>query len=109
MESGVISGFKVLIDYNQIGYHWFKVDIFLREFSKLHQIIKYIETNPHLYCVDNTLGYADLELEFYLKNVDQLHQIIEDLSIKFPKIIRNYTYFRVVEPHKFRVLDMIQI
>ena len=109
IESGVILGFKVIIDTSRLGYQGFKVDLFLREHNKIHQIIKYIEVNPHLFAVDYTLGYADLELEFYLKNVNQLHQIIEDISIKFPKIIRNYTYVTDVEFHKILILDIKQI
>jgi len=106
IKSGIICSYKVLIDFNKLGFKWFKVDIFLREYSKIQQIIQYIEKNPYLHTVDNTLGYADLELEFLLKDVDQLHQIIEDISTKFHKNIRNYSYFRLVEPHKYLNLDM---
>jgi hypothetical protein len=42
-----------------------------------------------------------LELELIVNNVDQLKQIIEDISIKFPNIIRSYMYFRVVKSHKW--------
>lgn len=109
MESQIITGFRVEIDFNKLGYQWFKVDLYLKEYSKIHPIIKHIETNPHLYYVDNTIGYADLELEFLLKNVNQLHQIIDDISNKFPKTIRKYTYFHIIESHKFEILDMKQI
>ena len=109
MESRIIRGFRVEIDFNKLGYQWFKVDLYLKEYSKIHPIIKYMETNPHLYYVDNTIGYADLELELLLKNVNQLHQIIDNISNKFPKTIRNYTYFHIIESHKFEILDMKQI
>ena len=109
MKSGIICGYKTLIDFNKLGYKWFKVDIFLREYSKIQQIIQYIEKNPYLHTLDTTLGYADLELEFLLKDVDQLHQIIEDISTKFHKNIRNYSYFRLVESHKYLNLDMEKI
>ena len=106
IESGVIHGFYALIDYSKLGYQWFKADLYLKEYSKIYQIIKYIEKNPHLVGIDNTFGYVDLELEFILKNINQLHQIFEEISTKFPDCIRNYSYFRVVEAHKFLVLDI---
>ncbi|UCF13636.1 MAG: Lrp/AsnC family transcriptional regulator [Thermoplasmatales archaeon] len=97
----VILGFSVELDLNKIGYQVWKVDFYLSEYTKINQIIKYIEKNPLLYCVDYTIGYADLELEINVKNINQLHEIIEDLHSKFPKIIRNYSYFRVVEFYKW--------
>jgi DNA-binding Lrp family transcriptional regulator len=104
IKSGIILGFKVEIDWNRLGYQCFKIDFYLREYGKINQIIKYIEMNPNLVYVDYTVGYADLELEFYLNNITQLHQIVEDLFIKFPKVIRNYTYFTTIKEHKSFIL-----
>ena len=101
IELGAILRFHVTINWEIIGYKWFKVDLYLKDYNKLHQIIKYLETNPHLAYIDKTFGYADLELELIVKDVNQLKQIIEDLSSKFPKMIRNYTYFSVAQSHKW--------
>jgi len=101
IELGVILKFHITINWEIIGYKWFKVDLYLKDYNKIHQIIKYLETNPHLSYIDKTLGYADLELELIVKNVDQLKQIIEEISIKFPKMIRSYMYFSVAKSHKW--------
>jgi Lrp/AsnC family transcriptional regulator for asnA, asnC and gidA len=104
IELGVILRFHITINWEKIGYKWFKVDLYLKDYNKMHQIIKYLEENPHLSYIDKTFGYADLELELIVKNVDQLKQIIEDMSSKFPKMIRSYTYFSVAKSHKW--IDM---
>ena len=104
IKSGIILKFEVGIDLNKLGYQLFKIDFYLREYSKINQIVKYIEKNPNLVYVDYTIGYADLELEFYLNNITQLHQIVEDLFKKFPGIIRNYTYFVVIKEYKNFIL-----
>ena len=101
IDKGIILKFHITIDWELVGYKWFKVDLYLKDYNKIHQIVKYLETNPHLSYIDITFGYADLELEMIVNNVDQLKQIIEDISIKFPNIIRNYIYFRVVKSHKW--------
>jgi Lrp/AsnC family leucine-responsive transcriptional regulator len=101
IEIGVILKFHLTINWEKIGYKWFKVDLYLKDYNKIHQIIRYLETNPHLSYIDKTLGYADLELELIVKNVDQLKQIIEEISIKFPKMIRSYMYFSVANSHKW--------
>jgi Lrp/AsnC family transcriptional regulator for asnA, asnC and gidA len=103
-EQNVILGYSIELDLDKIGYQVWKVDFYLSEYNKVNQIIKYIEKNPLLYCVDYTIGYADLELEINVKNINQLHEIVEDLHSKFPKIIRSYTYFRGVKYYKWYTL-----
>lgn len=100
IDIGVIQWFRVNMDLTKLGYRWHKVDIVLRDYKKLSQISKHIELNPHFVCIDKTLGYVDLEMEFFLRNINELHQIMEDLSVKFPNTIRNYSYVYVVETHK---------
>ncbi|OGS40388.1 MAG: hypothetical protein A3K77_02055 [Euryarchaeota archaeon RBG_13_31_8] len=100
----VILGFTVELDLNKLGYQTWKVDFYLSEYTKLNQIVKYIEKNPLLYCVDYTMGYADLELEINVRDISQLHDIIEDLHSKFPKIIRNYSFFRGIKFYKWYTL-----
>jgi Lrp/AsnC family transcriptional regulator for asnA, asnC and gidA len=97
----VILGYTIELDLDKIGYQVWKVDFYLSEYTKIHQIVKYLEKNPLLYCVDYTIGYADLEVEINVKNNNQLHEIIEDLHSKFPKIIRKYSYFRGVKFYKW--------
>jgi Lrp/AsnC family transcriptional regulator for asnA, asnC and gidA len=97
----VILGFSVELDLNKLGYQVWKVDFYLSEYTKLNQIVRYIEKNPLLYAVDYTIGYADLELEINVRDISQLHDIIEDLHSKFPKLIRNYSYFRGIKFYKW--------
>jgi Lrp/AsnC family transcriptional regulator for asnA, asnC and gidA len=97
----VILGFSVELNMDKLGYQTWKVDFYLSEYTKLNQIVKYLEKNPLLYCVDYTIGYADLELEINVRDISQLHDIVEDLHSKFPKIIRNYSYFRGIKFYKW--------
>jgi len=97
----VILCFTVELDLDKIGYQVWKVDFYLSEYTKINQIVKYLEKNPLLLCVDYTIGCADLEIELNVRSISQLHNIIEDLHSKFPKIIRNYSYFRVVKFYKW--------
>lgn len=100
-ESGVIKAFRVDIDLSKLGYHRYKVDIFLKDYEKLHTIIKYIENNPNLDEVILSIGYVDLEVIFILNNSNQLHEIMKDLQIKFPNAIKNYVYFSAIKTYKW--------
>jgi len=101
IKSKVILGFSVELDIDKLGYQTWKVDFYLSEYTKLNQIVQYLEKNPLLYCVDYTIGYADLEIEINVRDNSQLHDIIEDLHAKFPKIIRNYSFFRGIKFYKW--------
>ena len=109
ISSGIIIYFTINLNLGLLGYQYFKVDFFLKDYSLKYKIIKYIEKNPHLYAVDNTIDFADLEIELYLKNINHLHQFIEDISTKFPKSIRNYKYFQVLDNFKYSRLELKEI
>ena len=100
-ESGVIKAFRVNINLPKLGYQFQKVDIILKDYTKLPKIIEYIEKNPYLDEIIQSVGYADLELVFILKNANQLYRIMDDLSIKFPNTIKNYISFSATKTHKW--------
>lgn len=100
MESEIIIGYRINLDFPKLGYYEYKVDIELNQFDKLGKITKYVVANPYLFEVCKTIGYVDLELIFILNNSYQLNQIMEDLSSKFPDAIKNYTYYSGIKLHK---------
>lgn len=104
IKSGVIQGFRIDIDPFKIGYQYYKVDIDLNDYKKIHQIISYIKNNPNLVCIEKSAGFADLELRFYVKDLNELKNIMKDLTIKFASIIRNYNYFYASEIYKIKFI-----
>ena len=54
-------------------------------------MINYAKYNPHLIMIDKAIGYYDLELNLWVENLNHFHQILDDLAIKFPNAIKNYT------------------
>jgi len=104
IKLGIIQGFRTEIDISKLGYHAFKVYIFLKEFKHRSEIINYVKFNPNLVCIDTTTGETHLELEFHLENIGQLYQIMQDLIKKFPNVIRNYKSVSLVKRHKYRYM-----
>ena len=96
----VIQGFRVSIDYSKLGYRFFKVNIDLNDYNDRSRMITYIKYNPNLIMIDKSIGYYDLELDLWVENLNRFHDIMDDLTIKFPKSIKNYTYVHDVKLHK---------
>ena len=100
----VIQGFRVNIDYAKLGYQFFKVNIDLDDYNERSRMINYAKYNPHLIMIDKAIGYYDLELNLWVENLNHFHQILDDLAIKFPNAIKNYTYVHDVKLHKLLYL-----
>lgn len=100
-QLGVIQGFRTDIDISKLGYHIFRVNIFLKDYKQRSEIINYIKFNPNLVFIDTYTGEADLEIEFYLEDMNQLHQIMQNLMKKFPDAISYYKHLNIIKYHKF--------
>jgi Lrp/AsnC family transcriptional regulator for asnA, asnC and gidA len=104
VEKGVILGFRALVDYSLIGYQYFKVDLILKDPKRIHEISDYIVKNPHLMGKMKSIGHVDLELVFFLQNANHLYEIMNDLTSKFPEVIRNYNYYTHTKTYKYQYL-----
>jgi len=103
-QLGVIKGFRVDIDISRLGYHIFRVHIFLRDYNQRNKVINYIKYNSNLVFIDTYTGDADLEIEFHLENMNQLYEIMQNIIEKFPNAIRDYKHLNIIKYHKFLYL-----
>ena len=104
IDLGVIQGFRIDIDHLKFGYQYFKADIELIEYKERKKILNYIKSNPHLVIINETAGYVDLEIELVVESLNQFYEIMQDLNIKFPNTIKNYTYFYAPKIYKMHYL-----
>ena len=93
-QKKIILGYKPLLDLNLLGYDYFKLDIVLKDTSKIKNLMNYAESNPFVMYIDRTIGGSDFEFDVEVKNKQQLLEIVEDLRTKFPEI-REWHYFSV--------------
>jgi DNA-binding Lrp family transcriptional regulator len=107
MKIDVIQAFRVNINYLQLGYHLYKVNVDLNNYHQRGRMINYIRYNPHLSMIDKSIGYHDLELDFYLSDLYHLHEIMDDFTIQFPNDIKNYTYSHDPILHKLLYIPEI--
>ena len=96
----ILQAYRANIDFSKLGYHLYKVNIDLMDYNQRNRIINYIKNNQYLAMIDKAIGYYDLELDFYLKDLNHLHEIMDDLTVKFPNDIRNYSYVHDPTLHK---------
>jgi len=101
LNSGIIKGFKVNIDFSKLGYRIFKIDINLKDRIEIKDIAKFITRNPHVRWQGYTIGYVDLEFEVILRNIDELHKFMEEIAKKFPDSIKDFSYYSTIKQVKY--------
>ena len=101
IKMDIIKGFRPNIDYSQLGYQYYKLDLYLKDYNKRNEIISYIRNNPHLYAIDVTTGVSHLELEFHVKKLESLNNIMSGINNNFPGAMRNYRNLIFKKIHKY--------
>jgi DNA-binding Lrp family transcriptional regulator len=100
LASNIIIAYRLNINYPKLGFYMYKIDIGLNQLEKLDKISNFIKTYPNFSYMCKTIGYVDLEVGFILQNPHQLNEIMEDLSKKYPDVIKNYSYFSGIQTYK---------
>lgn len=98
-KKGIIQGYRFIFDFNLFGYEYFKVDLNLRDITRLKELINYAKLNPNILYIDQTIGGSDFEFDLEAKNKIEFLEIMKELKTKFPEI-REWNYFTLRKYHK---------
>jgi len=99
-KEGLIQAFRVAVNQSLLGFKLYKADIFLKNHSQRINIINYIKQNPYLMYISTSTGLCDLEFEFIVKSQKELIDIIEDINLKYPNSIKNYSVYGDFKDYK---------
>jgi len=102
----IIQGYRFIFDFNLFGYEYYKVDLNLRDITKLKELIDYAKTHPNILYVDQTIGGSDFEFDIEVKNKILFLEIIKELRKKFPEI-RDWNYFTLRKYNKLLYYPII--
>ena len=92
-EKGVIQAFRVDINRSKIDLQLFKIDIYLKEFSKRNEIINYLEKTGSIECLNVATGWSDIEPEIVVQNMNKLIELIEEINNTYKNVIRRVEYW----------------
>lgn len=101
IKIGIIKGFSIELDFTKFEYNQFKANLLLNKHKGLNKVINYIKRNPNLVAIYKTVGYVDIELVFNVRNINDFYNIMENLTEKFPDLIKSYTYMYDLDTHKW--------
>jgi Lrp/AsnC family leucine-responsive transcriptional regulator len=103
-KTGVIQAFRVNIDLSKLGFHHYKLEIYLKDHKQGKAIWNFLKDKRYLDYLNVAVGWCDLELEIIVEDVDRLSEIMEEINTKFPNSIKKQTFWIFEKYHKDRWL-----
>ena len=97
----VILGYKILLDFSQLGYQYFKVDLELEDLSIIPALAQYILQHPNIIYREITLGGSDFEFDCEFKSDLEFYQFMDELKKLFPQQIRHYSFYQALKIYKY--------
>lgn len=102
-ETGIIQGFRILVDYSKLGYQLYKVLITTQNFDEKieKEIISYCASQKNIIdIIIKGIGPWNVELQIDAKNNQEFHNIFKDFKNRFNEIIRNHETLLMVDEYK---------
>ncbi len=110
-ESGIIQGFRILIDYPRLGYQLYKVLITTQNLNgeTEKKMISYCSTQPNIVdIIIRGIGPWNVELQIDAKNNAEFHKIFRDFKNQFSAIIKNHETLLMIEEHKLNYYPILK-
>lgn len=98
----VITGYKIALNYQKIGYLFFKLLINLRSASakRIASFKEYCKGHPNFTYWVAVIGEWDMENEIEVENMQEFYTILNDMRNKYSDIIQNIDWVIITKEHK---------
>lgn len=103
LKKEIILGFKVALNYEKLGIHFYKVFVYLDSPKKerVDQLIRYFEHNKNIIHHVKVIGNWDFEPEFEVYSEEEFDKILNEIKDKFSDIIKKADVLTISKEHKF--------
>ena len=108
-EKKIIVQYKASIDYNKLGYEFYKTFLYFNNLSEMDQnrIMEYIKQHPNILHMIKQISPWDMELEIMVKSYQEYNKIINNLKKEFANIILDVESAIMSEDHIFPAEKMV--
>lgn len=97
------------MNYNKLGYKFYKSFLFLRNLSKEdeNRLTQYVKSHPNIINLVKQISPWDIELEIMVKSHQEYNKIIDDVKEEFSEIIVDVESAIMSEDYVFPAEKMI--
>ena len=103
LKTGVINNFRLVIDYDKLGIHFYKTFFYLKnpEEKRLRQLLRKLNINPNVIHNLKVIGEWDLEPEFEFENKEDFQKTVQELMNEFSDIIQRISVIDILKEYKY--------
>jgi DNA-binding Lrp family transcriptional regulator len=99
-KKGVLLRSRPKLDLAKIGYEYYKLDIYLDDYSAREKIEQYLFCLPNVIYAFDVLGGADLEVDIHTRSFDEFMEIQDGIKKKFSSAISHTEYYQFKKEYK---------
>lgn len=99
-KSGIIQGYRALIDVSLLGYRYYKAYINFVNTNQLKDLENFCFNHPNILNVNRTIGGRDFEIELQAKSFDEFEKIMNDIRKAVSGMIDDYEFVIAREEKK---------
>jgi DNA-binding Lrp family transcriptional regulator len=111
-ESGILLGYRPIIDWGVLGLLFFKV-FFQLDISRpgiRRKVLNYLSTTPELVYVVHGVGTpGDIDIEIIVPTYEALFEYVEKVRRKFPGAIRAFSHSHFTECFKVNYFPLTNV
>lgn len=103
LKSGVINNFRLVIDYDKLGIHFYKTFFYLKnpDEPRLKQLLTKLNMNPNVIHNLKVIGDWDLEPEFEFEKEEEFQKTIQELKNEFSDVIQRISVLGILKEYKY--------
>ncbi len=101
-KSGLIQGYKPVIDMSKLDFRWFLVFLQLRHVKEEERkkFIAYLKTVEQMFFIVSGVGNWMMHLEFYLKPEEDIEEVMSEILKHNSEIVKDFTIVKIRKEHK---------
>lgn len=99
-SSGIIQGYRALIDVSFLGYRYYKSYINLLHTDKIEELEQFCSQHPNILNVNRNIGGRDFEIELQAKSFEEFEKIMNEIREKFIGVIDDFEFVIAREEKK---------
>lgn len=107
IKKKVIVGFRTILNYEKLGYHYYKVDMWFNDMEKAGEIMQKVLSHPNVIYTEKTLVTSDFEFDLEVKGFREFVRIMDGFEQAFPKDIKRYSYYYLIKNYKVNYLPAL--
>ncbi|MDD5023201.1 MAG: Lrp/AsnC family transcriptional regulator [Candidatus ainarchaeum sp.] len=101
-EKKIIFGARPLINLEKIGYQWYKLDIYLDDYTAYNKIMDYVSKHPNIIYAYDAFGGEDIGLDIEVKNYQEFKKLEGDIKSKFHEAIEKTDFIIFTKEYKLK-------